>query len=144
MSYSTDLALLVTDQLTRFVSLNRHQLAGHVANLDFWLAEVHHSLDVLDGYNKRFVRMKAGQDKYVEEHKTTEFFKDDPSIQWKAEPPRRMPDSELKESRRTLCEAVYRLLVRCCKEGIIGREVLLQSCERLGIGVDKSDLGIGR
>jgi hypothetical protein len=140
MSFSTEQAKLVTDQLARFVTLNRHQLAGHVENLDFWLAEVRHSIDVMDGYNKRFTRMKAGQDRYVEEHKTTEFFKDDPSIQWKAEPPRRIPDTELRESRRALCEAVYRFLVRCCNEGFIAEVLLRQSCERLGIGIEKSDL----
>ena len=37
MSFSTDVAKLVADQLSRFVTLNPHQLAGQVANLDFWL-----------------------------------------------------------------------------------------------------------
>ena len=37
MSFSTDVAKLVADQLSRFVTLNPHPLAGQVANLDFRL-----------------------------------------------------------------------------------------------------------
>ena len=59
MSFSTKLAKLVADQLARFVTLNRHQLAGQVANLDFWLDQVRHGLAVVDGYGRRFQRLKA-------------------------------------------------------------------------------------
>ena len=55
MAYSTDLADLLAAQLTRFVSLNRHQLAGQVANLGFWIAEVAHCFEVIDRYGERFV-----------------------------------------------------------------------------------------
>ena len=37
MSYSSDIASILAEQLARFVTLNPHQLAGHVPNLDFWL-----------------------------------------------------------------------------------------------------------
>ncbi len=57
MSFSTDLAELVTRQLSRLVTLNQHQLAGQVANLGFWLAQVQHALAVIDGYGVRFLRM---------------------------------------------------------------------------------------
>lgn len=43
MSFSTEMAGLVAGQLARFVTLNRHQLAGQVANLEFWLAQVRHA-----------------------------------------------------------------------------------------------------
>lgn len=54
MAYSSDITKTLTVQVTKFVTLNRHQLAGHVANLGFWVAEVRHCLDVIDGYNRRF------------------------------------------------------------------------------------------
>src|SRR5438045_2068513 len=73
VSFSTDLAKLVSDQLAQFVTLNRHQLAGHGANLDFWLGEVRQCLEVIDGYKKRFERMRAAQAQHVEAHKTTEW-----------------------------------------------------------------------
>ncbi len=49
MAYSSDITKILTDQITKFVTLNRHQLAGHVANLDFWTGEVRHCLNVIDG-----------------------------------------------------------------------------------------------
>src|SRR3954468_2908921 len=98
MSFSTDLAGLVADQLSRFVTLNRHQLAGQVANLDFWLAQVRHALAVIDGYGVRFRRVQPAQEEYGAAHGTTEFAPgvDFPTEQ-KASPPRRIPDRELQK-----------------------------------------------
>src|SRR5262245_37196166 len=120
MSFSTDLAKLVTDQVSRFVTLNGHQLAGHVANLDFRTAEVRHCLQVLDGYGKRFRSMRAAQQKHVAEHHTVEFALDDPCCtQGKPAPPRMVPDGELKDARLALSEAARRFLARCHREGLI-------------------------
>ena len=49
MSFSEDMAKVVSDQSSRFVTLNRHPLAGQVMNLDFWIDQARHSLAVLDG-----------------------------------------------------------------------------------------------
>ena len=65
MSFSTDMAKLVADQLSRFVTLRPHQLAGQAANLDFWLAQVRHALSVIDGYGVRFIRLHAAQEQHV-------------------------------------------------------------------------------
>jgi hypothetical protein len=62
MAYSSDVTRTLTVQITKFVTLNRHQLAGHVASLDFWIAEVRHCLGVIDGYDRRFEQMKTGPD----------------------------------------------------------------------------------
>src|SRR5262245_9883274 len=96
VSFSTDLAGLVTDQLLRFVTLNRHQLAGQVANLDFWLAQVRHALAALDGYGVRFVRMEGAQKQYVAVHgtKLSEYGPCGPEERTPP-PPRRIPDREL-------------------------------------------------
>src|SRR5439155_5157227 len=80
MSFSENLAKVVADQLARFVTLNRHQLAGHVANLDFWVAQARHALEVIDGYQERFRRLKAGQAEYVATHQTTVSSPVDPDI----------------------------------------------------------------
>jgi hypothetical protein len=89
MSFSEDMAWVVADQLARFVSLNTHQLAGHVANLDFWVSRARHALEVIDGYEPRFRRLKAGQDRYVAELRTRTFFPSDPDIHGPPDPPRR-------------------------------------------------------
>ncbi len=139
--YSSDIADLLTSQLARFVTLNRHQLAGQVANLAFWLAEVRHCLEVIDGYEARFERLKAAQMNHAAKHGTAEFLLHDPCCtKQAAAPPRRAPDSGLKGSRRSLCDATYRFLVRCFHEGLIGESGLRSDCDSLGISVEAGDL----
>ena len=141
MSFSTEMAKLVGDQLARFVTLNRHQLAGHVANLDFWLGQARNALEVLDGYSKRFQRLKAAQTRHVSEHHTTEFALDDPCCTQRVPaPPRKVPQDELREARRALCNAARRFLVRCCNERLIEESVLRQACADLAIEVDSAEL----
>jgi hypothetical protein len=141
MPYSSDIAKILDDQIAKFVTLNRHQLVGHVANLDFWLAEVRHCLDVIDGYEPRFERLKAAQTEYVAEHRTVEFDLRDPRhTQGPAAPPRRVSDAELRETRRSLCGVTYRFLVRCFNEDFIDEAALRWECDQLGIGVEATDL----
>jgi hypothetical protein len=141
MSYSIEIGNILTDQLRRFATRNRHQLVGHVANLDFWVAEVRHCLDVLDGYTARFERMKAAQEEYVSEHGTIEYDLNDPCCIWgRAAAPARTPAAERKKARGSLCEATYRFLVRCFREGMIDEAVLRRNCNTLGIGIEATDL----
>src|SRR5262249_36049824 len=108
-----------------------------------WLAEVAHCLAVIDGYGQRFQRLKGAQQRHVAEHHTTEFDLDDPCCtRTGAAPPKRIPDAELREARRVLCEATYRFLLRCCAERLIEEATLRQACDRLGIGIDPSDLRV--
>jgi hypothetical protein len=134
MSFSTDLAGLVAAQLSRFVTLNRHQLAGQRANLDFWLAQVRHALAVIDGYGVRFLRMHAAQEHYVAAHGTTEFrLEADFPTERKASPPRRIPDRELQKARRALTEAARRFLERCRRDGLLSESQLSAAFESMGI-----------
>lgn len=141
MAYSSDIARILTDQISKFATLNRHQLVGQVANLDFWIAEVQHSLDVIDGYNRRFEQMKAAEMKHISERGTVEFCLDDPCCtQMRSSPPRRVPSKELGEARRHLCDATYRFLMRCFHEQLIDESTLRRTCEGLDIGIEISDL----
>jgi hypothetical protein len=140
MAYSSEIATILTDQLKKFVTLNPHELAGHVANLDFWVAEVRHCLDVIDGYNPRFEQLKAAQARHISEHGTLEFRIDEPSLLSAPSPPRRVADRELQDARRLLCDATYRFLVRCFKAGLIDEAVVRRTCGRLDIGVEARDL----
>ena len=144
MAYSSEIAKILTDQLTKFATLNRHQLVGHVTNLDFWTAEVRHSLDVIDGYGRRFEQLKAAQERHVAEHGTVAFSLHDPCCtQQSAAPPKRVPQKELGEARRRLCDATYRFLVCCFNQRFIEETRLRQMCDRLGIGIEASDLRKG-
>jgi hypothetical protein len=121
VSFSTDIAKLVADQLSRFVTLNRHQLAGQVANLDFWLAQVRYALAGIDGYGVRFVRMQDAQEHYIARHGAPEFVRGAKDNIWptRPPPPRRVPDRELRQARRALVEAAGRFLERCRSEGLV-------------------------
>ena len=88
MSFSENMARVVADQFARFVTLNTHQLAGHMANLDFWVAQARHALEVIDDYEPRFRRLKSAQDQYVAEHRTQPFWPNAPDIHGPPEPPR--------------------------------------------------------
>ena len=140
MSFSENMAKVVADQLARFVTLNRHQLAGQVANLDFWVDQARHALEVIDGYEPRFQRLKAAQEGYVAEHNTLIFFLSDPGIQGAPDPPRRVPHANLRDARRSVTEATYRFLVRCHHDGLIPESRLRAICDSLEIGVEATDL----
>ncbi|WP_165249724.1 hypothetical protein [Paludisphaera soli] len=140
MAYSIEIARILTDQLAKIVTLNRHQLVGHAANLDFWTGEVRHVLGVIDGYGPRFERMKAAHDGYVADHGTLEFRLDEPGLTGKPAGPRRVPSRELAEARGRLRDAFYRALVRFHAEGFIDEGPLRRTCDALGMGVESSDL----
>jgi hypothetical protein len=120
VSYSTELAKLVAGQLARFVTLNRHQLAGQVANLDFWLDQVRHALAAIDGYGVRFVRLDTAQRAFVAVRGVNH---PDPgdghTKRYRAAAPHRVPNPELRRARRELVEAACRFLDRCHQEGLI-------------------------
>jgi hypothetical protein len=125
VSFSTDLAKLVADQLSRFVTLNPHQLAGQVANLDFWLGQVRHALATIDGYGERFVRMELAQQQYVATHDTTISEVGPAGVEIHKPPaPRRIPDRELRQARRAIVESATRFLERCRAEGLVADTVV--------------------
>ena len=98
MPYTIDVVRPLIDQLAKFATLNRYQLAGHVANLDFWLGEVRHGLAVIDGYGERFERLRAAQQRHVSEHRSTIFSLRDPRhTEGSPPPPKRVPDGPMQK-----------------------------------------------
>lgn len=140
MSFSEQIAKTVAEQLERFVTLNSYQLAGHLANLDFWLAQAKNALDVIDGYELRFQELKSGQESYIAKHKTTTWRMGDPEFASPPGPPRRVPSSELREARRAVVDAVYHFLIRLFNDGLIPESTLRKLCKDLDIGIDPTDL----
>jgi hypothetical protein len=141
MAYSTEIVQVLTSTLSRFVTLNRHQLAGHVANLDFWLSEVRHCTAVLDGYYRRFEAMKSAQVKHTQERHTIEFSLDDPCCTGgSASPPKTISKTELESARRALLDAAYRLLLRCYKCDFINQDRLRSAADAIGTSIDVADL----
>lgn len=140
MSFSENMAKVIADQIARLVTLNRHRLAAQVANLDFWIDQARHALGVIDGYEARFRRLKAGQDEYVARHGVREFSPCGSSISRAPDPPRRVPHGSLREARRSVTEATYKFLVRCHNDGLIPESRLRAICRELDIGVEARDL----
>ncbi len=145
MAFSDDLAALVARQLERFMTLDRHRLAGQAANLDFWVGEARHALDVLDvldGYDARFRRLELGQAESRARHGlgAPDRF-DAPGT---PDLPRRAPDGPRRVARRAVADAAHRFLLRCHREGLIPESRLRAACEQLGVGVDPTDVRPGR
>ena len=141
-AYTIKLADLLTTQLSRFVTLNAHQLAGHVASLEFWSQEVAHCLEVIDKYSARFELLKQAQQAHVKEHQTAEFDLSD-IYGTSARPPRRprpISHRDRTDARSKLCEAFYRLLIRCHSSGLIDEGSVRKQCDRHGISIDPQDL----
>ena len=141
MAYITNLANVLIHEFRKFAGYRRHQLAGHIANLDFWIGEARHVIGVLDGYAARLQRHADAHTKHVLEHKVVEFDPRDPSkVNLGLTAPKRTSEAELLRARDALCAALYRFLVRCCNKGFIDSEVLRKECASFGIGVVESDL----
>ena len=146
MSYPIEISKALTETLARFVSLNAHQLAGHAANLDFWLGEVKHCIEVIEGYRRRFEVMKAAQMAYVAEKRTMEFsYRCEGYCPICAEgesalPPRPIPEGQLREALRALRDAAYHFLVRCYRTDFFDETRLRQAADSVGTGIDVGDL----
>src|SRR5688572_18623062 len=69
-AYSIARAELVAGQIGRFSTLHVHQLAGHRANLEFWLSEATAAICAIDEYQPRFLRLRDAQVAWVKEHGT--------------------------------------------------------------------------
>ena len=108
-TYVEDLARSLVRTLEHAAGLPAVRLAGYAANIDFWLDEVRHCLDVIKGYADRYRQFEDAQLEYAERRG------------WKA-----MPDvspsstaAERAEARRAVIAAMTRLMNRCLKEGLI-------------------------
>lgn len=140
-AYVIEISNSLSETLKKLATLNHHQLAGHVANLSFWTEEVQHSLRVIDGCHLRFETMKAAQKKHARDHHTLAFSLANRHDQGNPVPsPKPVPDAQLKEARRALCEAFYKFIVRCHNAAILDERVVRHAAAPVGIGIGPQDL----
>jgi len=125
MPYVEDITEPLISTLTHTGGLPARQLAGHAANLEFWVGEVKHAFNVIDGYGERFEKLKD-----VAERIGPQFhpFRSEKLIR------PGISDHELKELRRRLIESVSLVLSRCYKEGFVSETMLEEYGERLDLG----------
>ena len=146
MAYSIDRADLIADQLQRLVHWQVHQLAGQIANLDFWLDEAAAALGALDDYPRRFRLLRDAQAAWVDGHGTIvsgycphcggacELGPRKPDA------PRRLSSDEVDSACKHLRRSARNLLLRCYRARLIDEPVLRAACDRLGINVEPEDL----
>ncbi|MEW4570787.1 hypothetical protein AB1L88_23215 [Tautonia sp. JC769] len=110
MAYIEEICTPLLSVLRHTAGLPVHQLAGHVANIDFWVGEVKHRLDVINGYQGRFEALRSAQEAYQAAH----------GIASASMPLMRSThDSLRKQLRRELVEEMTRVLRRCAEVGLL-------------------------
>ena len=145
MSYSIARASLIAEQLERLATQNAHQLAGQLANLDFWVTEAADAIRVLHEYPDRFKRLRDAQVAWVRAHETKvvgfcpicggacEFGPTTPA------PPQRIPAEQLAEARSAVQRAGRAYLLRLYRARHLEQSAVRQACDRLDIGVELED-----
>lgn len=146
MIYTIEKADMITAQFKKFTTAYTHMVAGHFANIDFWMKEATEALNAIDYHRKRFNKMYDAQKNWVEDHGTVvhsycsickgkcEFSNGRPTL------PEFRYKTELTDARKNLVNAVYYFLIRCARIGLLSEEELKSACESIGTSVDPTDL----
>ena len=144
--YSIARAELIAGQIGRFATQHLHQLAGHHANLPFWLGESSAAVRTLDEYQLRFRQLRDAQLSWVREHKTkiTTFC---PICRGRCEfdpqtpdRPHRIPSEDLDAARKAVRVAVCRFVVRLHQAGFISEAEVRQAAGLVGASIEQEDL----
>jgi len=125
MPYVRAITEPLIETLTHAAGLPVNQLAGHAANLGFWVGEVEHALKVIDGYSERFRSLQLGERRFGQQNQVH------PSHSKPVRPG--ISDHELKELRRRLVDTAKLFLSRCRKEDLVSEAELNELLARLDL-----------
>jgi hypothetical protein len=131
---------LVVLHLSKLTKLGPHQLAGHVANLEFWVAQARSALLAIDSEQERHQRGKSAQLQHAMQNRITDSIPGEPTTDRLPDDPKQTPSVALNAARRWVKDATYRFLVRCFHDGLIAAEQVRAICNDLSIEVERSDL----
>jgi ElaB/YqjD/DUF883 family membrane-anchored ribosome-binding protein len=129
MPYVLDTASSLAEVLNHAARLSQHRVAGYAANADFWLAEVRHCFEVLDGYDARFVRMREATDAYVSLHPLDSQRSDASDTSTT----KSIKDHEIRAARRSVSDAACAFFGRCAELGLLAPELSAPIDELLGL-----------
>ncbi|MGC4118803.1 MAG: hypothetical protein QM765_30425 [Myxococcales bacterium] len=145
MSYATDKAKLIAQQLERLATQNAYQLAGQLPNLEFWMQEAEQALAVVDGYGGRFRKLRDAQLAWVRAHGTVV----DPYCPmcggscefgpFPPEPPKRIPSEQMDDARGAVKRGAMRYLLRLHRGRFLGEPELKGYAERLALPLEPED-----
>lgn len=145
VSYSIERAALLVGQLERLATQNVHQLAGQLANLDFWVAEAAAALHIIEDYPQRFRRLREAQVEWVSSHGTKvsgycrvcqgacEFGARTPA------PPQRTPSDDLARAGEAVRRAMRSLLLRLHAAQLLGEDGVRQVGSQLELRLEPED-----
>ncbi len=146
--YSIARAELIAEQIGRFATQHLHQLAGHHANLDFWLSEAAAAVRSIDEYQHRFRRLRDARLSWVREHDTRitrycpicrgacEFGPQTPDR------PHRVPAEDLDSAREAVRRSVRQFLVRLYQGGFVSEAEVRQAADFVGASIETEDLDV--
>jgi hypothetical protein len=147
VAYSIERAALIADQLERLATQNLYQLAGQFVNLDFWIAEAAHAIQVLDDYPARFERLRETQREWVRAHgtKVSDYC---PICRGACElgsettppPPQRIRGEEVTAARRGVRQGGRRYLLRLYRARLLDEDGLRRAAAQLGIDLEDEEL----
>ena len=144
--YSIARAELIADQIGRFATQHLHQLAGHNANLGFWVSEAASAVRAIDEYQRRFKRLQDAQVAWVQDHDTKitrycsicrggcEFGPQTPDR------PQRVRSNDLSDARDAVRRTVRLFLVRLYHAGFISEAEVRQHADTVGASIETEDL----
>jgi hypothetical protein len=118
MSYTDEITRTLIETLSKTAGLPTFQLAGHVPNLAFWMAETVHALAVIDGYPKRFDDMVAAQNDFDANYPDAAKRREYHEYHYKPLRPVLTPGQADQLSRK-LVSVANRLIDRCLTEELI-------------------------
>jgi hypothetical protein len=144
--YSIARAELIAGQIGRFATQHLHQLAGHHANLAFWLSEAATAVRTIDEYQHRFRQLRDAQISWVRDHDTKltrycpicrggcEFGPQTPDR------PHRIPSEDLEAARNAVRVAVRQFVVRLHHAGFLSETEVRLAADLVGASIEQEDL----
>jgi|KBSMisStaDraftv2_1062788.scaffolds.fasta_scaffold300635_2 hypothetical protein len=144
--YSIARAELIADQIGRFATQHLHQLAGHHANLAFWVSEAAAAVRTIDDYQHRFRQLRDAQVSWVRDHDTRipqlcpicrgpcEFGPQTP------ERPHRVPSEDLDAARKAVRVAVRQFVLRLFHARFLSETEVRQASDAVGVSIEPEDL----
>ncbi|MBK8256938.1 MAG: hypothetical protein IPK82_30225 [Polyangiaceae bacterium] len=144
--YSIARAELIADQIGRLATQHLHQLAGHHANLAFWLSEAAAAVRTIEDYPHRFKQLRDSQLSWMSEHKTKivprcpicrgvcEFGPQTPDR------PHRVPAEDLHAARDAVRRSVRQFLVRLYQAGHLTEVEVRNAADMVGASIETEDL----
>lgn len=122
-AYTETIATALTETLTRLSHLATSQLAGQIANVDFWAREVAHGRELLVQYDERFRRQKQAQKSYQEARGAYALQQYQSTSDLSGPPLKRgLKSARIKELDRELVDAFRAFLQRCIAENVLSRD----------------------